>query len=189
MKRAAFTIVELLMVVAIISVLITIVTVSAKGSIQAARSKKASAIVAMVQQAVDVYHAQKGKWPIDNLASRSGRHSMPQDEIEDGGQDDAVSDYLTPQEVRSVMVKLVEETKNGNPMLDLAGLFVSRSTGENTYKPGMDFLTAIHGSRTNRKKMKLSEMYFGFPESSHGLFVRLRMKYSREADRLEVYSD
>lgn len=175
------------MVISIIAVLITLVCVAANGALESARAKKTAAIVAVVQQAVDTYHAQKGEWPLAGLTTRS-RHAKPSDEESD---DDGVSDYLSASEVRQVMLKLVQECKDGNPIMDLSGLFVSRDPGDHIggKKPGMDFMDAIHGTRTSRKKMKLSEMYFGFPESSHGLFCRLRMKYSQEADRLLVHSN
>lgn len=166
--KKAFTIIELMMVIAIIAVLVTIVVVVAKGAINDAREDRAEAIRSIVQQGLDVYHAQKGEWPVKGLENKATASE---------------SNYylLTESEVRQCMVKMLEECKNGNPMFDVSGLFVSRDK-----KYGLDFMSAIRGTRKTSRKMKVPEMYFGYPNKSNGRFVPLQMKYVYAADQLLV---
>ena len=86
------------------------------------------------------------------------------------------------------MIKaLVDEAKNGNPLMDISGLFVSRSPGENGQKGyGLDFMDAIHGTRKSQRKMSTGEMYFGYPEPDHGYFRRFKIVYSLPTDEMKV---
>lgn len=185
MKRG-FTIVELLMVVGIIAVLLGIVTTAASSSVKMSRRRKAQALCTMVEAGLATYYAQKDEWPITDLPDDKG-----------------VEASLTGEQVRNCVRTLVQETKDGNPMLDISGLFVSRQTGEPTksvscgqcnhdrwYAPkghwGMDFMSAIHGTRKSQKKMKLNEMYFGYPHPDSGGFMRFVMTYNVAADQIHV---
>jgi len=169
--RRGFTIVELLMVVGIISVLVTITFSAVSGSMKRARSQKASALCALVEQGVATYYAQKGEWP-----------------VEPGDPDNNSDVYtFTASQVRETVKKVVEETKKNNPMMDVSGLFVSTSSGElGSRGYGMDFMTAIHGSKKNAKKIKLAQMYFGYPCPGTGYFRRFKMTYSPATDKVAV---
>ncbi|MBO4448046.1 MAG: type II secretion system protein [Kiritimatiellae bacterium] len=188
--RRAFTIIELMMVVAIIAVLVTIIAVVATGAIDQARQHKAAAIRKVVQQGIDVYHAQKGDWPIVGLEKKS-----PNDR-------DGIQYILDKDEVRQCMRAILEECRQGNPMFDVSGLFVSRgpldlvkSTYEEFYcaKYGLDFMSAIHGTKRTGRKMKLNEMWFGYPcdhkVKKTGItykFANLKLGYIFASDHLEV---
>lgn len=190
--KKGFTIVELLMVVAIIAILMGIVTTAAASSIKASRRQKANALCTIVQTALATYREQKGRWPIDMPVSRANR---------EGANGNSNSDIvvLNGTEVRACVKALVEETKKHNPMMDISGLFVSRQDGElpgggsgqnndNKIKPayGLDFMAAIHGTRKSSKKMTTSEMYFGYPDPATGYFLRFKMTYSIPTDQLMV---
>ena len=181
MMKRGFTIVELMMVVGIIAVLMGIVTTAASSSVKMSRSRKADALCALVQTGLATYYAQKDKWPITFSGTRTNSEGT------DGGSDnDRVE--LTPSEVRQCVLALVNEAKQGNPMMDISGLFVSRSQGErNTGAAyGLDFMSAVRGTKQSRKKMKTAEMYFGYPESEHGWFRRFKMMYSIPGDSIKV---
>lgn len=197
--KKGFTIVELLMVVAIIAILMGIVTTAAASSIKASRRQKANALCTIVQTALATYREQKGRWPIDMPVSRANR---------EGANGNSNSDIvvLNGTEVRACVKALVEETKKHNPMMDISGLFVSRQDGElpggasgasggkgqnvqdQKIKPayGLDFMAAIHGTRKSSKKMTTSEMYFGYPDPATGYFLRFKMTYSIPTDQLMV---
>ena len=190
MKRA-FTIVELLVVIGVIIVLMGIVTTAASESMKASRRRRGDALISLVQAGLAAYYAQNDEWPI-SFRGKSGNHKT-------GGHDVDENQYdLSASEVRECVRKIVESAKEGNPLIDVSGLWVSRGDGESggggekgaNGSPkrgvGMDFMTAIHGSRKNAKKMKLAEMYFGYPDESTGVFTRFGMGYSISADQLTV---
>ena len=185
--KKGFTIVELLMVVGIIAVLLGIVTTAASQSIKAGRERQANALCAVVQSALATYHAQKDEWP-DPLAGKVASGSFGGTNNEGvNNQDDADKYVLTSSEVRSMVKALVEETKKGNPVMDISALFVSRFPGEKGEKGfGLDFMSAVRGTPKSKKKMTTGEMYFGYPDKATGKFRRFKMVYSIPTDQLTV---
>ena len=178
MKKRAFTIVELLMVIAVISVLITITTGAVTGSMRSFRARRADAICNLVKQGLCTYHAQKGVWPWGE---------KPSGVIEDDGYY-----WLSESEVKDAVLELVKESKKHNPMMDISGLFVSTQSGEPGKKNyGMDFLTAVRGSKQHPKKQKASALNYGYPQAKNGYFRRFVIKYSSVTDNLIVrqYTD
>ena len=179
--KKGFTIVELMLVIGIIAVLMGIITTAASSSIKSSRSRKADVLCTMVQAGLATYYEQKGEWPVSisttgNQAEGAGNNRDP-DSIE-----------LSAEQVRTSVKKLIDEAKQNNPMMDISGLFVSRSQGERNTGPamGLDFMQAIRGTKQSRKKMKTAEMYFGYPDANTGYFLRFKMVYSISADQLTV---
>ena len=182
MKRRGFTIVELLMVIGILAVLLTIVTTAASESMRAARKRRADASKTVVQVGLAAYHAAKDGWPGDlNLEKKTGNHRLG------GNNKDPYLYDLSAEEVRRCVYELVREVKNGNPVIDVTGLWVSRSNGNTDKKEyGLDFMSAIRGTSKSARKMKIAEMYFGYPRASDGGFERFGMGYSLTADMISV---
>ena len=182
------------MVVGIIAVLMGIVTTAASTSMRSARTQKAKATCALVQAGLATYREQKGEWPVGLPTERTNTEGP-------GGRNDPDKVVLTGAEVRQCVKALVDEAKRNNPMMDISGLFVSRSDGEpqgaggvqkgaNSGRAksayGMDFFDAVHGTKRSRKKMKVAEMYFGYPDPETGYFVRFKMVYSVPGDVITV---
>ena len=188
MKRKGFTIVELLMVVAIIGILLGIVTTAASSSIKQARGQRASACCTMLEQGLATFYAQKGYWPGSIGSSiKSGNISARSNEEGTDSQSDPDKYVLNSSEIDSMIRDLITETKQGNPMMDISGLFVSRGQGEAGSKDyGLDFMDAVRGTKRSRKKMTTSEMHFGYPESDHGYFRRFKIVYSIPTDEMKV---
>lgn len=171
MKKRGFTIVELLMVIAVIAVLISITTSSVLGAMKRAREQRASVLCELVRQGFCTYYAQKGEWPWGDKTSV--------------GEDDYY--WLTESEVRDAVFKLVKESKNHNPMMDISGLYVSTQSGEPGMRHyGMDFMTAVRGSKQHPEKIPASRLHYGYPESDHGYFRRFIVKYSPVTDQVVV---
>ena len=191
--RKGFTIVELLMVIGIIAMLMGIVTTAASSSIKSSRKQRADALCTIVQTALATYREQKGEWPISMPVSRANSEGA-------NSQSDADVVVLNGTEVRACVKALVDETKKGNPMMDISGLWVSRQDGELNggtdprnaanakvkAATGMDFMSAVRGTKWSKKKMKTSEMYFGYPDPETGYFLRFKMTYSIPTDSITV---
>ena len=192
--KKGFTIVELLMVVGIIIVLMGVVTTAASQSIRSARSRRADALCSLVKAGMNAYYARYDEWPGSVGKQIAGGTIGTRGNDEGvGGSNDNDKYELTGTEVRSCVKALVDDTKNGTPVMDISGLYVSRFPGElsgNNVKKasGMDFMSAIHGTRTSKKKMTTSEMYYGYPDASTGHFVRFGIVYSIPTDQFAVMS-
>lgn len=186
--KKAFTIIELVVVIAILGILLTIVATAAGSSIRQARMRKAEALCVVVQSGIATYYAQQDKWP-GSIGDRIESGSVFAGSNDEGvnNQTDVNQYVLTASEVRSMIKALVDEAKRGNPCMDISSLFVSRNPGEHGQKGfGLDFLDAIHGTRKSSKKMSTSEMYFGYPETEHGWFRRFKIVYSIPTDEMKV---
>ena len=185
MMKKAFTIVELMVVIAIIAVLVTIVFSAVKGSLAASRERRTEALCQTVQSGLAAYRAQYDRWPDPLGASvESGTFGGSNREGVDGRNNSDMY-VLQPDEVRSLVKALVEEARKGNPLMDISGLFVSRDPGERGGKgSGMDFMSAIRGTKRSKKKMSTSEMYFGYQDRDTGHFRRFKMVYSIPTDLL-----
>ena len=189
MKRG-FTIVELMMVIGIIAVLMGIITTAASSSIKSSRGRKADVLCKLVQAGLATYYEQKGEWPVQISTGGNQEESA-------GGDRDPDSIELTGPQVRQCVKALVDEAKRNNPMMDISGLFVSREPGELNgagkkgqqaakSAMGLDFMQAIRGTKKSQKKMKTSEMYFGYPDPETGHFLRFKMVYSVPGDTITV---
>jgi prepilin-type N-terminal cleavage/methylation domain-containing protein len=187
MKTRGFTIVELVMVIGIIAVLITMVTTAASQSVRAARDSRASAMCEIIETGLATYYAQKGEWP-GSVGSKIANGSLGTRSNELGADDQNDSDQyvLNGSEVRDMIKAMVDECKKGNPVIDLSGLYVSRNSGEIGQKSGgLDFISAIHGTKETARKMKTAEMYYGY-QNSNGYFRRFNIIYSIPTDKMMV---
>ena len=186
-KSPGFTIVEMMVAIAIIAVLLTLVFTAVRGAMAEARERHAEALCRTVEAGLAAYHAQYDEWPgsfggyvkSDNIPNRGNREGFD-------GVHDANKVVLEANEVREMVRALVDEAKKGNPLMDISGLYVSRDSGENGKSYGMDFLSAVRGTKQSQRKMNTAEMYFGYPDKATGRFRRFKMVYSVPSDSLSV---
>lgn len=186
--KKGFTLIELMAVVAIIGVLLGFVMTAASGAIKQSRGRKAEATRAVVEQGLATYRERKGRWP-GSVGDRISSGSFSGRSNNEGldNQSDTDKYVLDTTEADDMIREMVLEGKNGNPMLDVSGLFVSSSMGTaNGRNYGMDFRDAVHGTSDHPKKMKVAEMHFGYPESSHGYFRPFKIVYSIPTDQMKV---
>ena len=137
-KRSGFTIVEMLVVIAILGVLVGIVTTASGSAIRQARVKRCAAMRTVLQAGLATYYAQKGEWP-GKLKNWSEKGTA-------GGK--LRVDYLSETEADAVFQELVTESLRGSPMLDVTGLFVAdvSAVGSDSSKSkvhGRDFRAAL----------------------------------------------
>ena len=199
MKKKAFTLLELMMVVAVISVLIGIVSVAASGAIRNARSRRADAMRIALEQGIAAYYAQEGKWP-DAIESKAD--SMTEDTY-----------TFNTSETDDIFQQVVGKAfgKGGgrkSVLVDPSALFVANSSrlgnnGEGCYDnhsnqnkstycgdkkciPGLDFLIAAN--RNGKDYITLTKMAFGY-QGEEGKFRRYWITYNGKTDAVTVSKD
>ena len=184
--RRGFTIIELVMVIAIMGILLGIVTTAASASIKQARDRKADACCKVVQAGFETFYSQKGYWPGGIESKLKGDKANNEGKMYNT---DADLYVLDPGDVDEMMREILQEYKKGNPCLDISGLFVSRKQGLPGSKDlGLDFMTAIRGTKKdkNGQRMQTGEMHFGYPEKNHGYFRHFKVVYSKPTDQMKV---
>ena len=191
------------MVVGIMAILLGIVTTAASESIKAARTRKADAVCALVQAGFAAYYAQKGEWPgtvgakIENGSIRAGENQNTQT-----GDNQYTSDpnvyVLTRTEIDECLRDMVGETKKRRPVMDISGLYVSKDEGRwGQVCFGVDFMQAasISGMKeaksslvraTGGRRLKVSQMHFGYPDPKTGHFRHFKVVYSIPSDTFTV---
>lgn len=186
--RKAFTLIELMAVVAIIGILLGVVVSASANSIRLARRQKARAVLVCAQQGLETYKAQKDRWPGSFGNSVEGG-SVPQraNRLGDNYSDDPEKFELNAGEIRDMIREIVmEQVRNNNPMMDISGLFVSAQQGlRGSRDYGLDFRDAVRGTKKSPKKMSVGQMSFGYPDGG-GYFKHFWAVYSVGTDTLSL---
>lgn len=198
MRRAkrGFTIVELLVVIAVIGILLGIVSTAAVGAVRNGRAKRAEAMCSVLNQAIAAYYAQKGEWPaaIEKYAKDMG---------------DKEKVTLSPDDTDQVFREIVRKSVGSGATLQLVdahALFVIdksklRNSGEGCYDNhsesafdsycgnkgcanGLDFATATRAG--GKKKISVDNMSFGYQGTKAAKFCRFWITYNGRTDAVTV---
>ena len=195
-KKRGFTIVEMLMVIAVLAVLVGIVSTAATSVIRKSRARKNEALRAALQTGIATYCQQEGFWP----PGKSGKIQTWADDGLDAkyrskGEHVAT---LEDQDYDALMSHIVTRCLNasGNPVMDVSAFTAVRKAA--TSAKGDDGLPKCHGEDVKSwvAKLKASnargstpqpgEMTFGYSSPEKGYFRRFVIKYNSEADNVTV---
>ena len=192
--RSGFTIVELLVVVAIIGVLLGIVTTAATSSVKNGRTRRAEAMARALEQAIAAYYAQEGKWP-DAIESRSSNMGNKIKYTFSATEGDQI--------LRDVVRKSVGSSAS-RPLVDATALFVANAgrvrgdgcfdvhgdrnstayCGDQRCVTGVDF--ALASKKDSKVHIPLSNMAFGWQGRTNGKFCRFWITYNSQTDTVKV---
>lgn len=175
MKRA-FTLIEMLAVIAILGVLLGIVGNVIVGSIQSARARRTESMRALLETAIATAYAQAsdGKWPqeIQSLADRG------------------VSGVLAEASAQEVFRKIVKRSTGHdgtvNPLIDPTGLIVARSGISDGKGVGYTYADARRGDGHDRQPIGPDQMIFGYQGTKTGRFHRFNIIYRAQSDSVQV---
>ena len=171
--RSGFTIIELMMVIAVMAILATLVTRAALSSIKEGREQDAKVMAQAIKMGIANYHALKGKWPgaIEDLAeagkSPSGNTDHP--------------GALSPSDADAVVYEIIKESGKGNPLIDVSGLFVAtKSAAQAKHGHGLKY------GEARRQNVDPGNMAFGYQRKKDGEFRRFLIKYDPTNDTVSV---
>lgn len=201
MKRQGFTIVELMLVIAVIGILAGIVTAAAIGALKSARSRQAETSRVALEQGIHAYYAQENEWPAAIEAMASGSTTVE-------------TEMLSYNDCDKVFREVVgkgfgQGGGRQSPLLDAAGIYVCNAANvknsgrgcydnhrnreaRNTYCGDCGCLGGVtfeYATAPNSDyKIPLSQMAFGYRGTVEGRFCRFWIKYNGKADSVSVVS-
>ncbi len=172
--KKAFTVIELMLVIAILGILITIVTTAASGAMKAARERRRQANAIVLREGITTYYARRGEWPgaIESAAEKGN------DQIR----------VFAGSEADAIFQKVVKESSGGkNPYLDPHALFVAPTGITEGKGPGITFAEARSKQPPpHRRRLTIEQMAFGYQDPSSGRFRRYKIEYRSASDSVEV---
>ena len=191
-KKRGFTIVEMLMVIAVLAVLVGIVSTAATAVIRKSRVRKNEALRAALQTGIATYYQQEGFWPpgkngaiqdwaVNGLDAKFRSKGIRVGTLDDSGYDELMNYLVT----RCL-------TASGNPVMDPSGFTAVRKSA--AMKKGSDGLPVCHGEDVRSWVAKYragnaaspNDMTYGYSSSDKGYFRRFVIKYNSEADNVTV---
>ena len=194
--KRGFTIVEMLVVIAIIAILAGAITVGVNGMFYKSRLGRAKSMRAILQSGLETFYARSGEWP------------DPIQKLSDGGSLDKDAILLSDSEADECFRQIVRASarKNANPVMDPSALYVTVANsregcsdihrnwedavrygviGDNDRKCsncmlGRDFTDSAKAGN------KIASMSFGYQGPNHGRFCRFRLYYYPKSDTVKV---
>lgn len=186
-RRRGFTIVELLVTIAVLAVLMGIISTAATSVIRKSRARKNEALRTLLQQGIATYQAQTGYWP-----PKGGQL----DDWSKDGVPEGKDGYLSDAEYDKLMRYLMKMCLNakGNPVMDVSGFTAVRTSALNSSKKdkdgnpmcsGEDIQTWVAKQRAGTGA-KSDQMVFGYANSDRNHFRRFRIHFNSESGSVKV---
>ena len=195
-KRAkrGFTIVEMLMVIAVLAVLMGIVSTAASSVIRKSRVRKNEALRTALQTGIATYCQQEGFWP----PGKSGTLQKWSNNGLDADDRSTGIGTLDDSSYDTLMNHLVTLCLNasGNKVMDVSGFTAVRKSATSTKdEKGLPkcfgeevkaWVAKLKASNARGSAPQIGEMTFGYSSSDKGYFRRFVIKYNAEADNVTV---
>lgn len=176
--KKGFTVVELMVVVAVLAILMTIITTAATGAISSARERQREAMRVAFQAAIATYQAAdaQGKWPgsLDNVSENGRSVVLSEDEAQ--------------RVFRIIVQRSTGESGTAIPLIDPHGLVVAPNGAKDGKSASMSFDEARQGG-PHRRKIPVAEMLFGYQLAENGRFHRFNIIYHAETDSVTVSAE
>ena len=174
--KKGFTIVELLMVIAILAVLLGIVTTAATASIRQSRERQAQAMKQTLQNGIAAYKVRKDKWPgkLEDWAKRSNENQLG---------------YLSNSDYDTVMHELLRASSGKSTksrVMDPVGLSVMTTSGVDGRLNCLDYRSVTTKNNKHAKRMEPNEMTVVYPRKDNGKAYRFVIEYNTESDSVTV---
>ena len=174
--KKGFTIIELMVVIAILAVLLGIITTAATASIHQARERRTQAIKQTLQNGIAAYKVRKDKWP--------GQLEKWAEQEHDG-----TIGYLSNSDYDGVVKELLRVSTGKyakNRVLDPVGLTIIPSDKADGKADCMDYRTASTKNNKHAKRMEYNEMTVVYPKTDTGRAYRYVIEYNAESDEVTV---
>ena len=194
-KRAkkGFTIVEMLMVIAVLAVLMGIVSTAASSVIRKSRVRKNEALRSALQAGIATYCQQEGFWP----PGKNGTIQKWSDNGLDQKDRGTGVGTLDDNDYDTLMNYLVTRCLNasGNKVMDVSGFTAVRKSATSTKENGLPkcygeevkaWVAKLKAANARGAAPQPGEMTFGYSNSDKGYFRRFVIKYNAEADNVTV---
>lgn len=174
--KKGFTIVELLMVVAILAVLLGIVTTAATASIRQSRERQAQAMKQTLQNGIAAYKVRKGKLPgkLEDWANRQNEDTLG---------------YLSRSDYDNLMHELLRASSGKTTksrVMDPVGLVVIPTGLDDGKVNCMDYRSVTTKNNKHSKKMEPNEMTVVYPRRDDGKAMRYVIEYNTESEEVSV---
>ena len=176
MKRG-FTIIELLMVIAILAVLLGIITTAATASIRQSRSRQTQAMKQTLQNGIAAYRTRADEWP------------KKLEDWADGNGSKGKVGYLSNSDYDQVVQEVLKRSMGKyakNRVMDPVGLAVIPASEGDGKVSCMDFRTVTTKNNKHAKLMGYNEMTVVYPRTDTGKAYRYIIEYNTESDEVTV---
>ena len=177
MRKKGFTIIELLMVVAIMATLLGIITTAVFSSLRQARDRRAEAMRQTIQNGIAAYRQLKDKWPgmLETLAGNPPESRGTVITLNTGEYDSVVQELLKVSVGKTVK----------NRVMDPVGLLIMQRGGKEGSSSAVEFRAAAQKNGPYAKRMSTGEMTLVY-QGGNGKAYRYKIDYNTEADSVTV---
>ena len=174
--KKGFTLVELMMVVAILAVLLGIVTTAATASIRQSRERQAQAMKQTLKNGIAAYKVRRGKWPgkLEEWANQENQETLG---------------YLSNPDYDNLIHELLRASSGKSAksrVMDPVGLAVMPTGGADGKLNCMDYRSVTTKNNKHSKRMEPNEMTVVYPRKDTGKAYRYVIEFNPQSEEVTV---